>query len=422
MLALKSTTPTHCPQHLNDKHHEGTVNEAAQQVAFADVLLINKVDLVSSSDKENVIDAVRAINGAAKLIECQLNDPAKRPPAASLLDVELFSVNKALQVDPTLLDSESDDETITARPPADLAGPADRGSLDLPHKAAHRGDHCAAGPACSSPACEAAAGSKPGLPSSSAAAAADAEHIAPGAAAAATLYIQPNAFRFCVASARLSRSLAFARSIPRLPCPSPSEARLPAAPAEPLPSQAKLSAKLAAKVAEAAAAEAPTDEEADDYHEQVGALPANLLLRSEARQPSLACPCTSRPPSLSALGVERVAAPAVAHRADPLPAARLQVLADTRPAKKRKAHHDLSGISSIGVTAVGPLDEYRFNMYMRDLLTEKAKDIFRCKVRAGRAPLLAAVAPAALLPLFHDAALALPRYVRLTATSVVAAV
>lgn len=27
----------------------------------------------------------------------------------------------------------------------------------------------------------------------------------------------------------------------------------------------------------------------------------------------------------------------------------------------------------------GPLDEYRFNMFMRDLLTEKAKDIFRCK-------------------------------------------
>lgn len=25
------------------------------------------------------------------------------------------------------------------------------------------------------------------------------------------------------------------------------------------------------------------------------------------------------------------------------------------------------------------MDEYRFNMFMRDLLAEKAKDIFRCK-------------------------------------------
>lgn len=33
----------------------------------------------------------------------------------------------------------------------------------------------------------------------------------------------------------------------------------------------------------------------------------------------------------------------------------------------------------MGIVARGPLDEYRFNMFMRDLLAEKAKDIFRCK-------------------------------------------
>jgi G3E family GTPase len=41
--------------------------------------------------------------------------------------------------------------------------------------------------------------------------------------------------------------------------------------------------------------------------------------------------------------------------------------------------HDLSGVGSVGIVARGPLDEYRFNMFMRDLLAEKAKDIFRCK-------------------------------------------
>jgi G3E family GTPase len=41
--------------------------------------------------------------------------------------------------------------------------------------------------------------------------------------------------------------------------------------------------------------------------------------------------------------------------------------------------HDLSDIASVGVVAYGPLDEYRFNMFMRDLLTERAADIFRCK-------------------------------------------
>jgi G3E family GTPase len=41
--------------------------------------------------------------------------------------------------------------------------------------------------------------------------------------------------------------------------------------------------------------------------------------------------------------------------------------------------HDQSGVGSVGIVARGPLDEYRFNMFMRDLLAEKAKDIFRCK-------------------------------------------
>lgn len=41
--------------------------------------------------------------------------------------------------------------------------------------------------------------------------------------------------------------------------------------------------------------------------------------------------------------------------------------------------HDLCGVASVGIVARGPLDEYRFNMFMRDLLAEKSKDIFRCK-------------------------------------------
>ena len=47
--------------------------------------------------------------------------------------------------------------------------------------------------------------------------------------------------------------------------------------------------------------------------------------------------------------------------------------------RHRRRLHDLSDVSSVGILARGPLDEYRFNMFMRDLLTEKAKDIFRCK-------------------------------------------
>lgn len=39
----------------------------------------------------------------------------------------------------------------------------------------------------------------------------------------------------------------------------------------------------------------------------------------------------------------------------------------------------MSGVSSVGITAHGPLDPYRFNMFMKDLLLEKGRDIMRCK-------------------------------------------
>lgn len=50
-----------------------------------------------------------------------------------------------------------------------------------------------------------------------------------------------------------------------------------------------------------------------------------------------------------------------------------------QPKRRKKKLHDLSDVTSVGITARGALDEYRFNMFMRDFLAEKCKDIFRCK-------------------------------------------
>ncbi len=50
------------------------------------------------------------------------------------------------------------------------------------------------------------------------------------------------------------------------------------------------------------------------------------------------------------------------------------------PNKRRSLDNpELRDAVVVTVSAKGSLDEYRFNMYMRDLLAEKAKDIFRCK-------------------------------------------
>ena len=50
-----------------------------------------------------------------------------------------------------------------------------------------------------------------------------------------------------------------------------------------------------------------------------------------------------------------------------------------QPKRRRKKLHDLSGVGSVGITARGPLDKYRFNACVKDLLGERARDIFRCK-------------------------------------------
>ncbi len=41
-------------QHLDEQRPDGVVNEAVQQVAFADKILLNKIDLVSPEEKAEV--------------------------------------------------------------------------------------------------------------------------------------------------------------------------------------------------------------------------------------------------------------------------------------------------------------------------------------------------------------------------------
>merc|ERR1719221_641714 len=58
----------HIVARLDDKVEEGKVNEAFQQVAFCDKLLLNKLDLVSSETAISVKDRLRNINAFAKIL------------------------------------------------------------------------------------------------------------------------------------------------------------------------------------------------------------------------------------------------------------------------------------------------------------------------------------------------------------------
>jgi len=58
----------HLPARLDDNVEEGKVNEAYQQVAFSDKILLNKIDLVSTDDAIAIKDRIRGLNAFAKVL------------------------------------------------------------------------------------------------------------------------------------------------------------------------------------------------------------------------------------------------------------------------------------------------------------------------------------------------------------------
>ncbi|XP_033636780.1 COBW domain-containing protein 1-like [Asterias rubens] len=57
------------PQHLQEVKPAGVINEAVRQVALADLILLNKTDLVCKEELSDVNRQIRSINSIAKLVE-----------------------------------------------------------------------------------------------------------------------------------------------------------------------------------------------------------------------------------------------------------------------------------------------------------------------------------------------------------------
>jgi G3E family GTPase len=91
---------------LEDSH------EAAEQVAFADIVLLNKIDLVSPDEAAYVEARIRAINPMARLHRtdhCEM-------PVNELLDRGAFDLSRILEIEPNFLgeDSHEHDDAITS--------------------------------------------------------------------------------------------------------------------------------------------------------------------------------------------------------------------------------------------------------------------------------------------------------------------
>lgn len=50
---------------------EGAVNEAVQQLAFCDSVIINKTDLVNEEELKTVKDKITSVNAFAKVVQAQ---------------------------------------------------------------------------------------------------------------------------------------------------------------------------------------------------------------------------------------------------------------------------------------------------------------------------------------------------------------
>ena len=62
----------HIEQHLDEEKAEGAENEAVEQVAFADRMILNKIDLVSGEELERVEKRLKTINAFAPITVARL--------------------------------------------------------------------------------------------------------------------------------------------------------------------------------------------------------------------------------------------------------------------------------------------------------------------------------------------------------------
>tara|TARA_Y100000766_G_scaffold14938_2_gene10656 strand:- start:646 stop:1869 length:1224 start_codon:yes stop_codon:yes gene_type:complete len=96
----------HIVQHVDEEKPEGVENESVEQLAFADKIMLNKIDLVSEEELQEVEKKIKSINGFAPIYrtENSLIDPKE------LIGIGSFDLQRTLEMDPEFLDTDSEHE------------------------------------------------------------------------------------------------------------------------------------------------------------------------------------------------------------------------------------------------------------------------------------------------------------------------
>ena len=96
----------HIIRHLDDEKPEDVENESVEQLAFADRIMLNKIDLVNEEELKEVELRIKSINNHAPIYRTQnsLIDPKE------LINIGSFDLDRTLEMDPEFLDTDSEHE------------------------------------------------------------------------------------------------------------------------------------------------------------------------------------------------------------------------------------------------------------------------------------------------------------------------
>ncbi|MEO0755614.1 MAG: GTP-binding protein [Cyanobacteria bacterium J06648_16] len=91
-------------------HQHWDSDEAQEQIAFADVILLNKVDLVEPEILDDLENKIRDMNALVKIYRTRNSEL----DMASVLGVRAFDLDRALEIDPDFLgeDAHEHDESV----------------------------------------------------------------------------------------------------------------------------------------------------------------------------------------------------------------------------------------------------------------------------------------------------------------------
>ena len=98
-------------EHLHEQKPDGVENESVEQVAFADKIILNKIDL--APNEENLIQIekeLRAINPTAPILRTQQSSIAPQ----ELLNIGAFDLQRVLDFDPEFLDEGAEHQHDTS--------------------------------------------------------------------------------------------------------------------------------------------------------------------------------------------------------------------------------------------------------------------------------------------------------------------